>query len=443
MKKYLTGRYKSSGIQKKMAIILIAITTFILTLFGFYQYVELRTDITSELNYLAETAVERLAENLVFPVWQFNEKQIEKTILSEMKEQRIYAVLVNDKRELIKGKKRDNTGQITDSAKAISGDMIKKVKPIVKDGKKLGIVEIYITRKYMKEKLNKEIWKMCFTIMLLDFFLLVSIIIGVRKILVQPVIRIVDGLNESADQVSYASDQIASAGQSLAEGTSEQAASSEQIAASLEQVSAMARQNADNSGQANNLMGNLKQVVETVYYSMFDLTKSMDEISTATGEASGIIKNIDEIAFQTNLLALNAAVEAARAGENGAGFAVVADEVRNLALRAAEAAQNTSGLIQGITLKVEDGLKMVSGTSKSFNQVNTDSDNVADLVSNITVSSNDQAEGIEQVNNAVSEIDKVNQQNAANAEESASAHEELNAQAEYMKKLVDELVMLI
>ncbi len=443
MKKYLTGRYKSSGIQKKMAIILIAITTFILTFFGFYQYVELRTDITSELNYLAETAVERLAENLVFPVWQFNEKQIEKTILSEMKEQRIYAVLVKDKRELIKGKKRDNTGQITDSAKAISGDMIKKVKPIVKDGKKLGIVEIYITRKYMKEKLKKEIGKMCFTIMLLDFFLLVSIIIGVRKILVQPVIRIVDGLNESADQVSYASDQIASAGQSLAEGTSEQAASSEQIAASLEQVSAMARQNADNSGQANNLMGNLKQVVETVYYSMFDLTKSMDEISTATGEASGIIKNIDEIAFQTNLLALNAAVEAARAGENGAGFAVVADEVRNLALRAAEAAQNTSGLIQGITLKVEDGLKMVSGTSKSFNQVNTDSDNVADLVSNITVSSNDQAEGIEQVNNAVSEIDKVNQQNAANAEESASAHEELNAQAEYMKKLVDELAMLI
>ena len=156
-----------------------------------------------------------------------------------------------------------------------------------------------------------------------------------------------------------------------------------------------------------------------------------------------IIKTIDEIAFQTNLLALNAAVEAARAGEAGAGFAVVADEVRNLAMRAADAAKNTSGLIEGTIAAVKDGNQLTQKTQEAF-QANTDiAMKIGELVDEITAASGEQAQGIGQVNTAVAEMDKVVQQNAANAEESASASEEMSAQAEQMKVMVDELVAMV
>jgi methyl-accepting chemotaxis protein len=169
----------------------------------------------------------------------------------------------------------------------------------------------------------------------------------------------------------------------------------------------------------------------------------MQEISSASQETSKIVKTIDEIAFQTNLLALNAAVEAARAGEAGAGFAVVASEVRNLAMRAAEAAKNTSGLLDGIVKKVKDGSDLTSKTNEAFNRVAESTAKVADLMGEISAASDEQALGIEQLNKAVSEMDKVIQQNAAGAEESASASGELSGQAATMKSIVTELVALV
>jgi len=169
----------------------------------------------------------------------------------------------------------------------------------------------------------------------------------------------------------------------------------------------------------------------------------MEDISKASEETSKIIKTIDEIAFQTNLLALNAAVEAARAGEAGAGFAVVADEVRNLAMRAADAAKNTAELIEGTVKKVNDGSKLVSTTNDAFNQVAESSAKVGDLVAEISEASKEQSNGIEQVNIAITDMDKVVQQNAANAEESASASEEMNAQAEQLRDYVGDLVQLV
>jgi methyl-accepting chemotaxis protein len=169
----------------------------------------------------------------------------------------------------------------------------------------------------------------------------------------------------------------------------------------------------------------------------------MQAISTASQETSKIVKTIDEIAFQTNLLALNAAVEAARAGEAGAGFAVVADEVRNLAMRASEAAKNTSDLIEGTVKKVKEGAELTSATHQAFDRASESTTKVADLLGEISAASNEQAVGIEQVNKAVGEMDKVTQQNAAGAEESASAAEEMSAQAEGMKQMVDELVAVV
>jgi methyl-accepting chemotaxis protein len=249
----------------------------------------------------------------------------------------------------------------------------------------------------------------------------------------RPINRVVDGLSTGAEQVAAASGEVASASQQLAEGSSQQAAAIEESSASLEEMSSMTKRNAENASQANDLMRSTNNVVGKANESMTALTSSMSEISKASEDIQKIIKTIDEIAFQTNLLALNAAVEAARAGEAGAGFAVVADEVRNLAMRAADAAKNTSTLIEGTVKKVKDGVELLHKTNEAFGEVSQGSSKAAELVGEIAAASREQAQGIDQINRAVSEMDKVTQQNAANAEESASASEELSAQAEQMK----------
>ncbi|MBI5604494.1 MAG: MCP four helix bundle domain-containing protein [Deltaproteobacteria bacterium] len=255
--------------------------------------------------------------------------------------------------------------------------------------------------------------------------------------------KVVDGLREGADQVASASFQVSSASQSLAEGASEQAAGLEETSSSIEEMTSMTRQNAENATQANTLMQDTTRVVDEANQAMKELTQSMQDITSASEETGKIIKTIDEIAFQTNLLALNAAVEAARAGEAGAGFAVVADEVRNLAMRAAEAAKNTSNLIEGTVKKIKNGSDIVSRTNEAFVKVAGGSKKVSELVGEIAAASNEQAQGTEQINKAVGEMDRVVQQNAANAEESASASEEMNGQAEQMKKFVEALVTII
>ena len=265
----------------------------------------------------------------------------------------------------------------------------------------------------------------------------------VRKIVSKPINRMIKSLNQGSSALSATCAQLTSSSKSLAVTASEQAASIEATAASLEQISSATKQNAANANQADTLMQQSSQIIKNANASMNELTGSMDEISKASEETSKIIKTIDEIAFQTNLLALNAAVEAARAGEAGAGFAVVADEVRNLAMRAAEASKNTSELVQGTVGQIKDGLGLVQKTNEAFSEVTTSADKVSELTTKITAASNEQANGVEQVNIAVIEMDKVTQQNAAGAEEGASASEELNVQANQMKSIVGLLTTLV
>jgi methyl-accepting chemotaxis protein len=255
--------------------------------------------------------------------------------------------------------------------------------------------------------------------------------------------RLSGQLNIGAESVAAATGQISSASRTLASGATEQAASIEETSASLEEMSAMTNRNAQNAGQADQLMQSAKSVVEKSNAAMQDLTVAMVEISRSSEETQKIVKTIDEIAFQTNLLALNAAVEAARAGEAGAGFAVVADEVRNLALRAADAAKDTAGLIEGTAGRVKEGASLVDKTNQAFAEIATTTQKASDLLSAIAGASTEQAQGVEQINKAVTEMDKVVQSNAASAEESSSASEEMRAQAEQMQGLVEDLVTMV
>ncbi|MBI9086383.1 MAG: hypothetical protein JEZ11_22470 [Desulfobacterales bacterium] len=267
--------------------------------------------------------------------------------------------------------------------------------------------------------------------------------IVVAKGLAQPIQRAVAAISGGADEVTGSSEQIASASNDLARGATNQAASIEETSSSLEEMSAMTRQNADNAGQANTLMQATNRAVEEAHGAMNALNTSMEQISAASEQTSRIIKTIDEIAFQTNLLALNAAVEAARAGEAGAGFAVVADEVRNLAMRAAEAAKSTAGLIEETVRKVNDGARTVTQTSEVFARVAANSGKAGTLVEEIASASSDQAQGIVQLNSAVTEMDRVVQQNAATAEEAAAATESIFDQANRMREMVAELAVMV
>lgn len=254
--------------------------------------------------------------------------------------------------------------------------------------------------------------------------------------------RAISGLNYSTEQVASASGELSVSSQSLAGGASMQAASLEETSSSLEELSSMTKQNADNARHVDSLMQESRQLVDTATVFMSDLNQAIDDIAKASEETSKIIKTIDEIAFQTNLLALNAAVEAARAGQSGAGFAVVADEVRNLAMRAAEAAKNTSTLIAGTTGQIGQGSELVAQATEAFNAVVDNATKVAGLVGEIAAASAEQANGIEQLNKTVAQMDGVTQANAAKSEETASSSQQLYAQADQMKAIVLDLVKL-
>jgi len=406
-----------------------------------FNYFSVKSRLNGELKQESIIISERLAKNIVNPLWNMDNVQSKEVVMSEMAAKSAYGLLVRDAegKAITLGAKRDSNWNVIDTKEEIKGDYIVQKKDVVKDASKLGVVELYMTEKFVKEELLRSMVTTLIAALIINISLIVMLFFSLRMLLIRPINKVIDGLDAAAEEVSIAADHITTSGQSLAEGASEQAAAIEETSSSLEEMSSITKQNADNASHADSLMRDANQIVAKANESMSRLTVAMQDISNASQETSKIIKTIDEIAFQTNLLALNAAVEAARAGEAGAGFSVVADEVRNLAMRAADAARNTSHLIEGIVVKVKEGYGLVELTDKAFVTVANKASEVGKLVSEISASSREQAQGVEHVNIAVSEMDKVVQQNAANAEEFASSSEQLSGQAEQMKVYVEAL----
>lgn len=265
----------------------------------------------------------------------------------------------------------------------------------------------------------------------------------VSKQLTVRIARVIHLITEGAEQVFNAATQVAASSQSLAEGASQQAAGLQETSSSLEEMASQTQQNAANANRANTLSTESKKSADDGASAMGRMSEAIRDIQNSSDQTSKIIKVIDEIAFQTNLLALNAAVEAARAGEAGKGFAVVAEEVRNLAIRSAEAAKNTSTLIEESVKKAKFGVSISTEVQTTLGQIVESVTKASNLVDEITTASNEQSQGIEQINSSVAQMDTITQQNAACAQQSASASNELKAQAEALKRGAAELQSIV
>jgi len=432
------------NIQTRINIILGLVITTVMIAYAGFNYLTTKSKMESELHYSAEIVANRLSKTLVTPLWNFEKEGVEELLVSEMMDKNIYAILVWEKNEdkLYLGKKRNASWEIVTAEKTVSGEYIQKNKQIRRNNQQIGSVDVFFTPQFMRQSLHQSMVNIILTIIVLNIALLVALYFAIRTNIIGPINRVISGLSNASEKISFMSDEITQDSQELASQTSQQASSLQESSSSMEEMSAMIRQNAKHAKRANSLADDAQDAVSAGNKKMELMEEAIDDVNRSSNETSKIIKTIDEIAFQTNLLALNAAVEAARAGEAGQGFAVVADEVRNLSQRAAEAAHETSELIEGSIQHTKRSVNIAGEVADSLGTINDQISEMNNLVSEISAASEEQSRGIDQLNSGIADIDQVTQANALSAEESADTAEQLSSLAHDLQESVHALLRL-
>ena len=428
-----------------ISLIMIAASIMIASGFSIYDYVRERNRLKQDFDEIINPIPPRLAGSLQKPLWFINEDQIWQLIESEMINKKIYAVVVKeaDNKKVILIGERDKDWKIVKGSGNIAGDLILKSEQIVYEEKTVGFIDIYFTVRFIDDSLKALILFIAVKVVAMSLCLVFILLCIVNFFLVNPISQVIEGLAAVRSEVESASDEVSAAGMELTERSSKQASAIEETSASLEQMDSMTKQNAQNVIHANKLMIETSHIVKDAAASIDKLTNSIGRLSKTSEETRKIIKTIEEIAFQTNLLALNAAVEAARAGEAGAGFAVVAEEIRNLAMRSSEAARNTAAMIEASIQETKKEIDLVYKTNDAFTNLSEGSRKVGELLGEVATSSQEQADGIGQIATAMSEIDRVTQENTASVGRTTSVIDEMRNQTDRMKEFISELVALV
>jgi methyl-accepting chemotaxis protein len=303
------------------------------------------------------------------------------------------------------------------------------------------------TRTEIAAKINASKAKILNIMLMIELIIIAAILALVMYLVKHTIVnalnKMVAAVNQGAGQVAAASNQLSASAGQLSQGSSEQAAAIEETSSSLQETASMLNQNNANTKQATQLSEQAKESANRGSSEMHEMMNSIQEIKKSSDQIAKIIKIIDDIAFQTNILALNAAIEAARAGEAGMGFAVVAEEVRNLAGRSAQAAKDTTAIIESNIELANQGVSIAGKVQGALNEITERTQKVNGLMAEIAAASQEQTQGVEQVNKALTQIGAVTQQNASGAEESAATSEELTAQAKGLWEIVLQMLELI
>jgi methyl-accepting chemotaxis protein len=262
----------------------------------------------------------------------------------------------------------------------------------------------------------------------------------IRHSITRPILTVIDGMQESANEAAEASGKMSRSGKIVAKDAQQQAAYLQETSASLVQISSTTSANAEQATRADGMMRNATESVGSAMQAMNDLATSMATIQRSSKQVVGVLKNLDQIAFQTNILALNAAVEAARAGAAGSGFSVVADEVRNLARRSTDSARESAEIIEKTIADVGKGVALVSRAHEAFGHVSTTISSGSEMVSRIAANSKEQARGIAQIGDALTKIEKVTQSNAASAQQTAESASSMTSQIQNTRQHLEDLV---
>ncbi|RJF96316.1 methyl-accepting chemotaxis protein [Noviherbaspirillum saxi] len=470
------------SIRFRLNVLFVLIVSCLLLVFGAINYIKIKAEREASMQLQTEAALNRLSAALPNAVWNFDKAQIDQSLASEMSAPFIVGILISNDNKPVGGAIRGSDGKIVAASAPPAADARHRAELVYVDNGKsntVGEVTVYISNDEIGNALRADLLWSVFQIVILDVVIVLTLSWILNRIVLSPLGRVRDALhniargeadmtkrlprgkssefNEVADNfntfverlqtilrqvsgstfaITLASREIAQGNMDLSERTEQQAGSLEQTAASMQQLTGTVKQNAHHAEQANDLALSASAVAAKGGSVVAQVVDTMGSINQSSKKIVDIIGVIDGIAFQTNILALNAAVEAARAGEQGRGFAVVALEVRSLAQRSAAAAKEIKSLIDNSVEKVDAGMKLVDQAGITMDEIMTSVDRVTTIMGEIMRASQEQTCGIEQVKQAVTQMDDTTQQNAALVEQAAAAAAAMQKQSNALAEVV-------